>query len=102
MRSSHTLGQLDTCFDDSHAIANAAWLLAASLVHNLLRSRRRHRVERPRRAGGGQDPAPHPAGPARPHHPLRPATAAAPARRLAWAAWFDLALARLRCVAYAT
>jgi hypothetical protein len=38
------------------------------------------RAGRPRGAGGGQDPAPQPAGPARPHHPLRQAIQVAPAR----------------------
>ena len=38
---------------------------------------------RPRPADRGQDPAPHPAGAARPAHPLHPAVDAAPARRLA-------------------
>ena len=32
MRSSHTLDQLDTCFDDTHAIANAGLLLPATLA----------------------------------------------------------------------
>ena len=35
MRSSHTLDQLDTCFDDTHAIANAGLLLAATLAERL-------------------------------------------------------------------
>ncbi len=83
--------------------ANAAWLVAATLAHNLLRwvaanaawlviahpgaqpaaLDRRHRPGRPRGAGGRQDAAPDPAGPARPRHPLRPTMEAAPARRLA-------------------
>jgi hypothetical protein len=33
--SSHTLDQLDTCFDDTHAIANAGLLLPATLVERL-------------------------------------------------------------------
>jgi Transposase DDE domain group 1 len=35
MRSSHTLDQLDTCFDDTHAIANAGLLLPATLAERL-------------------------------------------------------------------
>ena len=35
MGSSHTLDQLDTCFDDTHAIANAGLLLPATLVERL-------------------------------------------------------------------
>ena len=35
MGSSHTLDQLDTCFDDTHAIANAGLLLAATLAERL-------------------------------------------------------------------
>ncbi len=35
MRSSHTLDQLDTCFDDTHAIANAGLLLPATLAQRL-------------------------------------------------------------------
>jgi hypothetical protein len=34
MASCHTLDQLDTCFDDTHAVANAG-LLAASLAERL-------------------------------------------------------------------
>jgi hypothetical protein len=41
------------------------------------------RAGRPRGAGGGQDPAPDSAGPARPTDPLRPPPAPASARRLA-------------------
>src|SRR4029450_4156476 len=33
--SSHTLDQLDTCFDDTHAVANAGLLLAATLAQRL-------------------------------------------------------------------
>ncbi len=33
--SSHTLDQLDICFDDTHAIANAGLLLAATLAERL-------------------------------------------------------------------
>jgi hypothetical protein len=33
--SSHTLDQLDTCFDDAHAIANAGLLLPATLAERL-------------------------------------------------------------------
>src|SRR5919198_5195754 len=33
--SSHTLDQLDTCFDDTHAIANAGLLLPATLAQRL-------------------------------------------------------------------
>jgi hypothetical protein len=32
MASSHTLDQLDTCFDDTHAVANPGLLLAATLA----------------------------------------------------------------------
>ena len=35
MASSHTLDQLDTCFDDTHAIANAGLLLPATLAERL-------------------------------------------------------------------
>jgi hypothetical protein len=35
MRSCHTLDQLDTCFDDTHAIANAGLLLPATLAERL-------------------------------------------------------------------
>ena len=39
MGSSHTLDQLDTCFDDTHAIANAGLLGAATLAERLGSSR---------------------------------------------------------------
>ena len=35
MGSSHTLDQLDTCLDDTHAVANAGLLLAATLAERL-------------------------------------------------------------------
>jgi hypothetical protein len=35
MGSSHTLDQLDTCFDDTHAVANAGLPLAATLAERL-------------------------------------------------------------------
>ena len=35
MTSSHTLEQLDSCFDDTHAIANAGLLLPATLAQRL-------------------------------------------------------------------
>jgi hypothetical protein len=35
MQSSHTLDQLGTCFDDTHAIANAGLLLPATLAERL-------------------------------------------------------------------
>jgi hypothetical protein len=35
MQSSHTLEQLDICFDDTHAIANAGLLLPATLAERL-------------------------------------------------------------------
>jgi hypothetical protein len=35
MGSSHTLDQLDSCFDDTHAIANAGLLLPATLAERL-------------------------------------------------------------------
>jgi DDE family transposase len=35
MASSHTLDQVDTCFDDTHAIANAGLLLPATLAERL-------------------------------------------------------------------
>jgi hypothetical protein len=35
MGSSHTLDQLDPCFDDTHAIANAGLLLPAILAERL-------------------------------------------------------------------
>ena len=63
--------------------ANAAWLLAATLAHNLLGW-----VAAIGLGAGGKlvvakNPAPHPPQPARPDHPLRQAMDAAPARRLA-------------------
>ena len=36
MGSSHTLDQLDTCFDDTHAVANAGLPLAATLAERAL------------------------------------------------------------------
>jgi hypothetical protein len=39
MGSSHTLDQLDTCFDDTHAVANAGLLGAATLAERLGSSR---------------------------------------------------------------
>jgi hypothetical protein len=39
MGSSHTLDQLDIAFDDTHAIANAGLLLAATLAQRLASSR---------------------------------------------------------------
>jgi hypothetical protein len=35
MASCHTLDQLDICFDDTHAVANAGLLLAATLAERL-------------------------------------------------------------------
>jgi hypothetical protein len=35
MGSSHTLDQLDTCFDDTHVVANAGLLLPATLAERL-------------------------------------------------------------------
>jgi hypothetical protein len=35
MGSSHTLDQLDIAFDDTHAVANAGLLLAATLAERL-------------------------------------------------------------------
>ena len=35
MASSHTLDQFDICFDDTHAVANAGLLLAATLAERL-------------------------------------------------------------------
>ena len=35
MGSSHTLDQLDSCFDDTHAVANAGLLLPAILAERL-------------------------------------------------------------------
>ncbi|HEV2824552.1 MAG TPA: transposase, partial [Actinomycetota bacterium] len=63
--------------------ANAAWLVAATLAHNLLRWVAAIGLGARGGAGGGQDPAPHPAGPARPADPLRQTLDHAPARRLA-------------------
>jgi hypothetical protein len=62
--------------------ANAAWLVIATLAHNLQRWVAAIGL-RPRGAGGGQDAAPDPAGPARSDHPLGPPAGAASARRLA-------------------
>jgi hypothetical protein len=60
---------------------------------------RRHRAGCPRGAGGGQDAAPDPAGlPGRITHSARRWTLHLPVG-WPWAAWFALALARLRCVA---
>ena len=81
-------------------LANAAWLLIATLAHNLLRWIAAIGLGTPG-AGGRQDPAPSPARPARPAHPLGPPPAA-PARRLAMGPRFQQALARLRCIPYAT
>ena len=39
MRSSHTLDQLDTCFDDAHAVANAGLLLPATWLSGWASSR---------------------------------------------------------------
>jgi hypothetical protein len=35
MGSSHTPDQLDTCFDDTHAVANAGLVLPATLAERL-------------------------------------------------------------------
>ena len=40
MGSSHTLDQLDICFDDTHAVANAGLLLPATLAERLWASSR--------------------------------------------------------------
>jgi Transposase DDE domain group 1 len=63
--------------------ANAAWLLAATLAHNLLRWTGQARSGQPPRAAGRQDAAPDAAHAARPAHPLRAAVEVAPTRRLA-------------------
>jgi hypothetical protein len=63
--------------------ANAAWLLAATLAHNLLRWVAAIGLGRPRGAGGRQDAAPHTAGITRSVDPLGPTSNPAPARRLA-------------------
>ena len=39
MGSCHTLDQLDSCLDDTHAVANAGLLLAATLAERLASSR---------------------------------------------------------------
>ena len=39
MGSSHTLDQLGSCFDDTHAIANAGPLLSATLAERWASSR---------------------------------------------------------------
>jgi hypothetical protein len=62
--------------------ANAAWLVIATLAHNLLRWVAAIGLGASG-AGGGQDAAPDPAGPARSDHPLGPPAGAASARRLA-------------------
>jgi hypothetical protein len=36
MRSCHTLDQLDTCFDETHTVANAGLLLSATLAQRLV------------------------------------------------------------------
>ena len=63
--------------------ANAAWLLVATLAHNLLRWIAAIGLGARGGAGRGQDPAPHPAHRTRPADPLRPSPGPAPARRLA-------------------
>jgi hypothetical protein len=92
--------------------ANAAWLLAATLAHNLLRwtaaigldARNEQTVAKTIRRTLLMPP--------RAAHPLGPPLAAAPARRLAvgahlpagwpWAHTFQMALARLRCIPHPT
>jgi hypothetical protein len=81
--------------------ANAAWLLAATLAHNLLRWTASLGLA-PRRATGRQDAAPHAGCATRPAHPLRPAMEVAPACRLAVGPLSTMALARLRCMPYPT
>jgi hypothetical protein len=61
MGSSHILDQLDTCFDDTHAIANAGLLLAATLASGWASSRPPMRY-RPGRAGWRAPARPQPAG----------------------------------------
>ena len=82
-------------------LANAAWLVLATLAHNLLRWIATLGLGAAT-AGRRQDAAPEPAHPARPAHPLRPPMAAAPARRLAMGPLLHHALARLRCIPYPT
>ena len=85
----HGHAKQGAAYGDTHTLPRGsstptpAWLLAATLAHNLPRWVAAIGLGAPHRAGGGQDAAPHPAGPARPHHPLRPTMDAAPARRLA-------------------
>jgi hypothetical protein len=79
MTSSHTLDQLDTCFDDTHAIANAGPLLAATLAERLGIEQTADQLidlgERPGAAHPGQaaDPGPFDAGGCRLHRRRRPA-----------------------------
>jgi hypothetical protein len=63
--------------------ANAAWLVAATLAHNLLGWVAAIALGARGELVAAKTPAPHPAGPTRPHHPLRQTMQAAPARRLA-------------------
>ena len=94
MGSSHILDQLDTCFDDTHAVANAGLLLPATLAERLgIEQAADALIDLGERAGA-----------------YRPGRITRSARRCRlplpagwpWAPWFELALARLRCIAYAT
>jgi hypothetical protein len=63
--------------------ADAAWLVAATLAHSLLRWVAAIGLGARHELGGGQDAAPDPAGPARPADPLRQTMEVASAGRLA-------------------
>jgi hypothetical protein len=94
MASSHTLDQLDICFDDTHAIANAGLLLPATLAERLgLEQAADALIDLGDRPGAHR--------PGRITRSARRWTLRLPAG-WPWAAWFELALAQLRCIAYAT
>jgi hypothetical protein len=94
MGSSHTLDQLDIRFDDPHAVANAGLLLAATLAERLGIQQTTDALidlgERPGAAHSG-----------RITRSARRWTLHLPTG-WPWAPWFGLALARLRCIVYAT
>jgi hypothetical protein len=80
MGSSHTLDQLDSCFDDTHAVANAGLLLAATLAERLgIEQTADALVDLGERAGAAHpgrkavDPGPGDAGGCRLHRRRRPA-----------------------------
>jgi hypothetical protein len=70
-------------FPSGRFAADAAWLLIATLAHNLLRWIAAIGLGARGELVVAKDAAPHPAGLARSDHPLRQTMGAAPARRLA-------------------